>query len=215
MADVYDVYFYVPKDKVEYVVECGMKLSKWYDREAVINGFEKKCITALLNPKDDMEKYLNNDLACIKLEVPGNYCFVADRYLYNAGINIPEVMHLYNASIVPIGKYIFGTHRLPECLVTSTVIAGQVKVMNRIMDSPVLFNNSEEFYLNNIIEMNKEEQADFNDVILYYFYSKLAELKKIDKIENKNEKTAIFIDRKDERVIIIKIPEYEMGKEQE
>ncbi|NLC68428.1 MAG: hypothetical protein GX754_06515 [Clostridiaceae bacterium] len=210
-----EVYCYIPAGKVEYVVECGVKLSEWHDKEVVINGFKKKCITALLNPKDDMDKYHNKDFVCVKLEVPNNYCFVADRYLYRAGINMPGIMPMYYASIVPINDYVFGMHRLPECLVTSTVIAGQVKVMNRIIDSPVLFNNSEELYLDNIIEMNKEERADFKDAILYYFYSKLAELKKIDKIEDKKEKTAIFIDRGVGRVILIKIPGLEREQEQE
>ncbi|NSW89725.1 MAG: hypothetical protein HPY74_03400 [Firmicutes bacterium] len=206
-----EVYYYIPADKAEYVVECGLKLSRWYDKEVLINGVKKKCIAALLNPKDDIEKFNNNNLKCIKLEVPSNYCYVADKYLYDTGINIPEVMDLYTASIVPIEKYLFGFHRLPECLVTTTVIAGQVRIMNKIKDSPVLINSSEELYIDNLIEMNKERYIDFEDTVLYYFYSKLAEFQKIDKIEDREKKIAIFIDKVQGRAITIKIPEMIRG----
>lgn len=201
-----EVYYYIPASEAGYIVECGLKLSRWYDREVFIDGVKKKCISTLLNPKDDMEKYNNNDLVCIKLKILSKYCYVADRYLYNTGVDIPEVIELYLSSIIPIERYVFGFHRLPECLVTTTVIEGQVSIMNKIQDSPVLVNSSEELYIYNLIEMNKERYLDFEDASLYYFYSNLADFEKIDKIEDKKKEVAIFIDREVGRAIPIKIP---------
>jgi hypothetical protein len=202
-----EVYYYIPISEAEYVVGCGLKLSKWYDKEVLIDGDKKKCISALLNPKDDIEKYNDNNLVCIKLEIPSNYCYIADKYLYNIGIDTPKVMKFYINSIIPIEKYIFGFHRLPECLVTTTAIEGQISIMNKVQDSPVLINSSEELYIYNLIEMNKERYLDFEDTSLYYFYSNLAEFEKIDKIEDKKKKIAIFIDKEVKRAIVIKVPE--------
>jgi len=82
-----EVYYYIPKEEVENAVECGLKLSEYFDKEVVIGNTRQKCISALLNPKDDMEKYRSESLRCVKLELPPEYCFVADKYLYEIGLN--------------------------------------------------------------------------------------------------------------------------------
>jgi len=202
-----EVYYYVPSNEVVDAVECGLKLSKWFDKEIVIDGDNRKCISALLNPKDDMEKYRRAELKCLKLEVSPGYCFAADKYLYEAGLNSPEVMELYIKSILPVEKYIFGSYRLPECLVTSTIIGGHISVLDKRLDSPVLFDNSEELYVNNIIESYKEIHSDFNDIMLYYFYCKLADVKKVDRVEDNEKKIAVFIDRISGKAITVKIPD--------
>jgi hypothetical protein len=183
-----------------------MKLSKWFDKEVSINGDVKKCMSALLNPKDDMSKYKSSNFKCVKMELAPNYCFVADKYLYHTALNAPEVMEMYNNSVVPVEKYIFGSYRLPECLVTSTVIPGQVSSLHKMMDSPVLFDNSEELYINNIIETYKEKHLDFNDVMLYYFFNMLANEGKMDRIEDSENGVSIFIDKNAGKTYTIKIP---------
>lgn len=202
-----DVYYYVPVKDADYAVECGLKLSRWHDREVMINGEMKRCICGLLNPKDDAEKYNSPEFKCLKLDVAPNYCFIADKYIYLVGTGNPRIMELYYRSIVPAEKYIFGSCRLPECLVTSTIIGGNVGILDKRLDNPVLFDNSEELYLNNIIEANKEAHSNFSDTMLYFFYSRLAELEKIDKIEDNKEKIAIFTDRENSRTIIVKVPD--------
>ena len=204
-----EVYYYVPAEDSDYIIECGLKLSRWYEKEILIEGINKKCFSALLNPKDNMEKFSDEHLKCIKLDIPSEYCYVADKYLYEAGLYIPEIMESYYKSIIPIEKYLFGLYRLPECLVTTTVIPEQVGILNKAQDIPVLFNSSEELYINNLTEINKEIYEDFDDMILYYFYSKLAEYKNITCIEDKNNEMAIFIDNtniKKDKIYTIKIP---------
>jgi len=92
-----EVYYYIPKEEVE----NGLKLSEYFDKEVVIGNTRQKCISALLNPKDDMEKYRSESLRCVKLELPPEYCFVADKYLYEIGLNHSEVMELY-LKIIPL-----------------------------------------------------------------------------------------------------------------
>jgi len=203
-----EVYYYVPTEDVDYVVECGLKLSRWFDREVVIDGEAKKCIAALLNPKDDMEKYKSGNFACIKLEVDTEHCFVADSYLYRLGLDNPQIMEMYTASIMPVNEYIFGKFRLPECLVTCTVIAGRISVLNKKKDSPVLFDNSEELYINNIIEINRERSKNFNEALLYCFFSKLADIDIVRKIEDFGKNIAVFIEKKSGKPYIVRIPDF-------
>jgi len=209
-----EVYYYVPAKETDHIIECGLKLSQWYDKEVLIERTSKRCISALLNPKDDIKKFNDDTLRCIKMELPFDYCYVADKYLFEVGQSKPEVMDLYYKSIIPLENYIFGLYRLPECLVTTTVIPGQIYVVNKAQDSPVLFNNSEELYLNNLIEINKETYDQYEDMSLYYFYSKLAEGGNITKIEDLDRGIAIFVDKGNTicnnyktKVYTIKIPE--------
>ncbi len=205
-----EVYYYLPAAVAARAVECGLKLSEWYDKEVMIEGQMKKCLSALLNPKDDLKKYQSGDLVCVKIDMPSKYCFVADKLLYLIGQNSKEGMDMYLRSIIPIEDYIFGSYRLPECLVTSTPIAGQISVLDKRMDSPILFNSSEELYINNTIEVLREEHDDINDALLYSFFSELVKRGRLEKIENGEEGLALFLDRGKNKYFIVNVPD--MGR---
>lgn len=202
-----EVYFYLPAGRVEDAVECGVKLSDWYSKVIEMESGIKKCISALLNPRDDTEKYKSSDYKCIKMEIMTKYCYVAESLLYQAGLVYPEAMELYHRTIVPLESYNFGHFRLPECLVTSTVIGDQVSILDKRLDSPILFNNSEELYMGNIIEDFKEKHSNFNDALLYSFFLRLTETGIYRMIKNEGDGTAIFIDNRDDKIYTIKIPD--------
>lgn len=203
-----EVYYYLPEEEVENAVECGIKLSQFFDKEVEINGSSKKCLTAFLNPKDDIEKYKSEKLKCIKLELDPKYCFVADKFLYKMSTGFPQAKELFTKSIIPIENYIFGSYRVPECLVTTTVINGQVGILDKRMDSPILFGSSEELYVNNIIESYREKYEDFNDAMLYSFFYKLIETGKMDVIEDKEKKIAVFVDKEKGKNYTIILPDF-------
>lgn len=202
-----DIYFYIPKNKLEYIVDCGLKLSDWFDREIPLNGEMRKCISMLLNPRDDIEKYKSEDYECLKIEVEPQYCYIADRFLYEASEISRNARELYIKTIIPVESYIFGMYRLPECLVLSTLISNQIGVVDKRLDSPVLFESSEKLYTSNMLEIYREENENFNDALLYYFFNKLAEIKKVDKIEDKDKKIAVFFDRACDKTFCIRIPD--------
>lgn len=204
-----EVYFYMPADQIENAVECGIKLSDWYSREIDLEGVRKKCIAALLNPRDDHGRYMSSAYRCLKLEVQPKYCFVADSLLYEAGLTYPVVMEMYNRSIMPIEKYTFGDYRLPECLITGTVIGEHVSVLGKGLDTPVLYSNSQELYFNNILEGFRETHDDFNDTLLYHFYRRLCEEGKAIGIEDAASGLAIFTDDRDGRAYTLRIPDME------
>lgn len=207
-----EVYFYIPAQHTDHTVECGLKLSQWFDREVEIAGEIRKCMAALLNPKDDMDKYRSEDYRCLKLQLEPRYCFVADRYMYEVGMDNPEIMELYQKSVISIEDYIFGSYRLPECLVTSTVIPGYISILNKKLDSPVLFDRSEELYLNNVIEAYKEIYDDFNDTLLYFFYSRLSDIGKMKKIESKRQDVTVFLEPSSGKTMVVRNPDMEKFK---
>ncbi len=204
-----EVYYYIPAGKAENAVACGIKLTEWHDREIEIEGVRKKCISALLNPRDDYEKYISPEYKCLKLEVMPKYCFAADRLLYLAGLSFPEIMEIYNSSVMPVENYNFGRYRLPECLVTSTVIGDFVKLLDKRLDSPILFGSSEELYMNNIIEGYKEKHSDFTDAMLYSFYCRLADTGRVRRVADEGSGIAVFIDDRDGRAYTLKTPDLE------
>jgi hypothetical protein len=204
-----EVYFYLPARHVENAIACGIKLSEWYSKEVELGGEKKKCISALLNPGDDKDRYASSEFRCLKLEVMPKYCYAADSYLYLAGVTNPDVMEMYRESIISIEQYRFGQFRLPECLVTCTVLGENVKVLDKRLDSPILYSNSEELYMGNMIESFKEAHSDFNDALLYFFFNKLTEIGKLKKIEDAACNMAIFSDAINGKVYTIKIPDME------
>lgn len=203
-----EVYYYISVNFTKSIVESGLKLSQWHDKEVPLNGQMKKCVSALLNPKDDMHKYRSHEFICVKLKVNKTFCYAADRFLFNLSKNIPEVLDLYIKSVIPVENYIFGMYRIPECLVTTTVIGDMITLLNKRRDSPILFDNSEDLYINNLIQVNKEKTPGFSDAVLYSFYSKLAELGRVKKVESPGKNTALFIDEDKEEVYSLRIPDW-------
>ena len=199
-----EVYYFVKTEDVDDILDCGMKLSSFHDKKVVIDGVEKLCFSTLLNPKDDMEKYRDSNFTCIKLQVANKYCFAADKFIYDALNCAAQSLELYYDSIIPLENYTFGTYRLPECLVTTTILEGEAKVLDKRMDSPVIYTNSEQLYINNVIETLSEKNEELEDCMLYSLLDRLYELGSVEKIENQGPNT-IFKDSVD-RIYCIKRP---------
>ncbi len=177
-----EVYYYIPVAEKEDALSCGIKLSVKAEKKVVINGYSTPCISALLNPKDDMSRYNSDRFACLRIELKPEYCFIADKSLYGS----EKTRELYNRSIVSPMNYIFGTYRLPECLVTCTILPDSISLMNRIIDSPVLYDSSEKLYIANLVEKFNEDYPDFCETALFIFLDKLAGAGKLKKIESGN-----------------------------
>ena len=188
-----EVYYYVKSESLANILDCGLKLSAWYDREVAIAGEKKMCFLGLLNPKDNPGLYRSSEYTCLKLQVSNEKCYIADRFLYeNALGRAAADMELYNNSIVPIDKYIFGNYRLPECLITTTILPGEAAVLDKRMDSPVIYTNSEELYINNILQDLRERLAESDDFLLYYFFDRIAEEGLVEKFAGSKNETAVF-----------------------
>ena len=201
-----EVFYYIPAEKAEEAVECGMKLSEWYTREVKIDSDLKKCITGLLNPRDDLEKYTSSRYKCLKLEIVPKYCFIADGLLYELGQKYPEAMDMYIKSIVPAESYTYGDYRQPECLITSTIFSEQISLLGNGLDTPIFYNNSRELFFSTIFEGLRETHDDLDDALLYYFFKGLAGAGKATCIEDADKRIAAFR-CVDGRIYTLRIPD--------
>lgn len=181
-----EVYFYIPTEETDVSIECGLKLSKWSNRTIKRDGKSKEYISALLNPKDDPCKYNSNDFNCLKLELPNKYCAVADRILYLASQEDEQINGLYVRSIVPVDKYKFGTYRMPEVLISCTVLPDRISQFDKRMDSPILFDDSQELYVNNLVEDLREKNPNFYDMVLYLLFCELYRKGSMKKISGRD-----------------------------
>lgn len=202
-----EIYYYIVTEKATNSVECGIKLSENYKRTFQQSGSEKKALLAYLNPKDNPDLYNNKEYISLKIQADPSYCYVAESCLYFTGLNNESVMDLYYQSIIPLEQYKFGSYRKPECLVTNTVIGDYISVMNKDIDSPILFDNSEELYMNNRMNEFVERHASFYDDALYSLCSALADYGKMIKHEDPLSQVAVFVDKQTDQTIILKMPD--------
>ncbi len=201
-----EVYCYIPHNSIEDAVDCGLKLSEWQSGEVIIYGKPRKYISALLNPKDDIKMYKNDNYTCLRVDVENRYCFIGDKYLRIISSSRPEFLDMYTGSIMPVENYVFGMYRLPECLVVSTIIGDSIHVLDRRKDSPVLFDRSEELYTNNMIEAYRQRHEDFNDVLLYCYYEVLAQKGGVERIEDDELGITVFIGRDSGKPVVLRRP---------
>ena len=165
-----NVYYYVLNQLADDIVFSGLSMSKWAGREVVLKGAPKKCIVAMLNPRDDMMLYKSPEHACIRISIPHDYCFVADKCLYEVGKIEPMVMKMYWDNLIPANEYKLGSFAKPEALITATVIPGRVAIADRKADALSVVGDNTELYLSNHIESLQDEQEDIKNELLYHYY---------------------------------------------
>jgi len=203
-----DLYFFVSRDKVEDIVDCGLKLSEWYDRELILPGTneKKKVLKALLNPRDDAGMMNDTNYQCLRLQVELDYCWVADALLYKMCQEDSQIMELYYNNIIPLRDYCFGTFRNPEVLVTTSVLPEFIDVAGEVLDTPLLYENSEKLYLVNLREKYEELYNDSGNNLLYAFFTYLEAKGKVTRYEDREQKNIVFFYTDSKGYTILKIP---------
>lgn len=201
-----EVYFYVDAIAADSVLECGLKLSRWGTRDIVgLNGLEKKYIAGLINPKDDMDKYKDKKYKCLKIEVQSHECYMGDRYLYNAGVQNKAIMDIYVKTLLKADKYVIGMFRIPECLIGYTVLCEKISLLRKGMGTTLLYNSSEEVYINNLFETGKEQEENFLDIALYYYFLDMTKRGNMEVVLEESINTAVFTDKFSGKVYVTKI----------
>lgn len=203
------LYFYVPAEKLEDVVDCGLKLSEWKSRHQATpwNGIERPCFVAYLNPSDDI-RHKDERFQCVKLDIPADYCAVADGDLYLLSLEHEELRQDYINSMVPLKDYIFGSFRLPECLVFTTVLSDQIRRFGKGLDEPILYENSSVLYINYILETYNDRFDDVNQALLYSFLTMQEQDGLVSCCRSSEKRLAVFYDREKNRRITVKIPDF-------
>lgn len=132
------VYYFSKTSETNNFFKYGIKLSQNYDKEININGYLSKCLCAFLNPKDDMIKFESSDYHCLKLDIEDSYAKIIDSFLLDDSSLGPKTIDL--------NKYIFGTYKNPEVLITTSVLPEKISLLNRDIDVPIMFDNSRDLY---------------------------------------------------------------------
>lgn len=204
------LYFYVPREKIRDIVDCGLKLSEWYDREIVLPGSKvsNKAIKTLMNPKDDASKMKDSRYQCLRLELDLDYCKVGEAVLFRMGLTDSFLMEQYLKTLMPFSDYRFGTFREPEVLVLASVLPDHIEVMGKAMDIPILYENSETLYLNNLSEQQEERYKDSGNHLLYAYYVLQESCGKVRKIEDKGY--AVFLSKSGPECTVLKVPKEEL-----
>ncbi|MGE5472896.1 MAG: hypothetical protein ACM3UU_01605 [Ignavibacteriales bacterium] len=193
-----DAYLYIPSGEKAEALMCGIKLSSRAEKTVVINDYPSQCISALLNPRDEVEKLKSADFVCLRVDINPENCYIADKSLYGS----KELEELYAKSIISPKDYVFGTYRAPECLIPRTILPESLSVASKAIGFPVLYKNSEELYVNNLIEKFKEMYPDFNETIISLFIEFNQKDWNLSKIKNKD--FYILANKEDEKYYTIK-----------
>lgn len=155
-------YFYIDKNDAEVAAECGLKLSL-YGREILADPEHPiRAITALISPKDDMAKYEDENLTCLKLDIPRGKLLVAEELYLSTGNR-----EWFNESVVHAENYIFGTYRKPCYLITFTISSEYIGILDKSRDVPVLYDDSEEVYIHKVKGAFEDKDENFYDKALY------------------------------------------------
>lgn len=202
------LYFYVSQEKIKDIIDCGLKLSEWYDRESFLPGSygNKKVLKTFLNPNDDVKRLKNPSYQCLRLDVDPNYCIVGDADLYGMGLNEPTLMEQYKSTLAPLYNYHFGVFRNPEVLVMTSVLPDRIKIIGKTMDFPILYENSADLYLHNIMLKHEEIYKDSGNRLLYAFFILLVSQGKATRFEDKEHHKAVFFYQDSKEYVVLQIP---------
>lgn len=199
------VYFYAPKRDIKDIVDCGLKLSEWFDRDIfvpVMHG-TRRALKTLLNPKDDEKSINDTELQCIRLDIDPDYCVVGDSNIYKISSQEPDLMGYYKACLTPLSDYRFGTFRNPEALVFTSVLPEKIEVMGKILDTPILYESSSELYLKNILNEHEESWKDSGNHLLYAFYVYLESRGRATRlVDQEHGKTIFFYNDRKEYIVL-------------
>ncbi len=183
-------YFYIKKSETAEASECGLKLSMYTDTEIIIDIFKKKAIMALLSPKDDLIKHYSDQYNCLKLELPDDKLYIAEKVYLELGNK-----ELFLQSVIKATDYIVSMYRKPVFTITFTVIGDYISILDKNRDIPILFDNSEESYLKTKMANLENRDNDFYDRALLGYFNNHSDYQKSE-ICNENENYEVFINGK-------------------
>lgn len=203
------LYYYAPADSISDIIDCGIKLSQWYDRELDFGAPYgcRKALRVLINPWDDPEKSRDKSYRCIRLDLDPSKCQVGDSDLYRMGLAEPSLMARYLKSLVPLSDYRFGAFRNPECLVFTSILPDRIEITGRVQDTPVLFENSEALYLSNLLEKIEQKHQDSGNALIYAYCRYLESKGSMRRLENRDLGIAVFVDPATDDYIVTRTPE--------
>lgn len=178
-----DLYIYVDKNIASNCLKYGIKLSEHENRVLSLKESDKRGIQAFLSPKDS-PLYLSDDFECIRVLTKGLTAIVFNK--------ICEGTELIDNFFVNIENYTIGDYESPEAIICSSILPDNLFPYNRILDKPLLVQNSREFYYEKCINEIMETDM-FSKYELYQTLLILGDQKKVLNVE-KYQSVKIYTD---------------------
>ncbi len=174
-----DLYIYVDKVNLNNCLKYGMKLSEYENKVLKSKNIDKRGIIAYLSPKDS-EKYVDDTFECLRV-VPNDLTVV----VYNRLFENSEMLNNY---ICNLENYTIGDFEVPEAIICSSILPENIFPYNKILDKPLVVQNSREFYyekcINEIIDTDKISKYELYQMLLILGDQKnIYDIKKVDNIK--------------------------------
>ena len=164
---VRNVYIYVKKNLVTNCLKYGMKLSDYSNVIIKVdNEVYKKGIHAYFTPRD-CNLYYNDEYSILRISIidnslriftfnNNNINLVSDNNINNSYNLKKEIIQIdsrinnsnsnSNSNLINLHDYILGDFSYPELLISSSIMNENICIYNKILDVPLLFTTSNEFY---------------------------------------------------------------------
>ncbi|MEG0872497.1 MAG: hypothetical protein RSE00_00610 [Clostridia bacterium] len=181
-----NLYLYIENTKINEAVKYGMKLSEYANKCLAIADIEKNSIIAYLSPKD-CDLYYDIQYTCLKI--------VADNlnvYIYNKTCENTNALKHF---LVKKEKYKIGDFEEPIAIICSSILPENISIYNKIIDQPVIIENSKDFFYEKAI-CDMFETGLFTTYELYHLLLILGEQKEIFKPIKCDDKIKILFDKK-------------------
>lgn len=156
-----DLYIYLDKNIASDCLKYGIKLSEFGNKVLTLSGEEKSGILAYLAPKDS-SLYGNDNYECIRVNPTGLSAIV-----YNKVCENTDLIGDYTKSLV---DYKLGDFESPEAIIMSSILSDNLSPYNKILDKPLLVQNSREYYyekcINEIMETDMFSKYELYQTLL-------------------------------------------------
>ena len=179
-----DLYIYVDKNIASDCLKYGLKLSENCNKVLSLSTGEKSGILAYLAPKDS-SLYLDDNYTCIRVKTDG-----INATVYN---KVCENTDLIDDFTKKFEDYKSGEFESPEAIITSTLLGESLSVYNKILDKPLLVQNSREYYYEKCIDEILETDM-FSKYELYQMLLILGDQKRVLNTE-KYQNVKVYTDQ--------------------
>lgn len=179
------LYVYVKNEFVDEILKYGMKLSENANKVLSFCDTTKRGIIGYLSPKDT-PLYLDESYTCLRINVLDLNIFI-----FNL---ICENTEHFNKFICKINEYILGDYEEPTALICSSILPENIFLYNKILDLPLIVENSKQFFYEKAIG-DMLETGKFANFELYQLLLILGEQKNIFDIVYSNDKLKLYKDK--------------------